>query len=51
MCVKGCPVQVPIPQFIRKVKEGDFLGAYKIIKTAHACPSISGRVCPQESQC
>ena len=51
MCVKGCPVQVPIPQFIRKIKDGDFLGAYKIIKTAHSCPSISGRVCPQEAQC
>ncbi|EFO62893.1 Glutamate synthase [Giardia lamblia P15] len=51
MCVKGCPVQVPIPQFIRKITERDFLGAYKIIKTAHNCPSVTGRVCPQENQC
>lgn len=51
MCVKGCPVQVPIPQFIKKITERDFLGAYKIIKTAHSCPSITGRVCPQENQC
>lgn len=51
MCVKGCPVQVPIPQFIKKITERDFLGAYKIIKTAHNCPSVTGRVCPQENQC
>ncbi|ESU36595.1 Glutamate synthase [nadph] small chain [Giardia duodenalis] len=51
MCVRGCPVQVPIPQFIKKITERDFLGAYKIIKTAHNCPSVTGRVCPQENQC
>ncbi len=50
-CVSGCPVGVPIPEFIAKVKVGDFQGAYDIIKTTNALPAVCGRVCPQESQC
>ena len=50
-CVKGCPVAVPIPAFIAKIKEGDMMGAYKILSEANALPAISGRVCPQENQC
>ena len=51
MCVQGCPVSVPIPQFIAKIKEDDLAGAYKILSNANALPAISGRVCPQETQC
>lgn len=50
-CVGGCPVGVPIPEFIAKVKEGDFQAAYDIIKSTNALPAVCGRVCPQESQC
>lgn len=50
-CRQGCPVQVPIPQFISKVKEGDFAGAISTIKDKNALPAVCGRVCPQESQC
>ncbi len=50
-CREGCPVQVPIPQFIAKIKERDFAGAIEIIKTKNALPAVCGRVCPQESQC
>lgn len=39
------------PQFIAKVAEGDFRGAFDIISSANALPRISGRVCPQETQC
>jgi glutamate synthase (NADPH/NADH) small chain len=51
LCVQGCPVNVRIPEFIQKVAEGDFYEAYKIITSTNALPAISGRVCPQESQC
>lgn len=50
-CVQGCPVEVNIPGFISKVKEGDFLGAAAKIKEKNSLPAICGRVCPQESQC
>ena len=50
-CVSGCPVNIRIPEFISKVAEGDFQGAYDVITSTNALPSISGRVCPQETQC
>ena len=50
-CVEGCPVNVRIPEFIAKVQEGDFKAAYEIITSTNALPALSGRVCPQESQC
>ena len=50
-CVEGCPVNVRIPEFIGKVQEGDFKAAYEIITSTNALPALSGRVCPQESQC
>lgn len=50
-CVTGCPVNIHIPEFISKIKEGDFEGAYKIITKVSSLPAVCGRVCPQESQC
>lgn len=50
-CVKGCPVSVPIPQFIEKIAKGDFKAAVDVIKTTNLLPAICGRVCPQEKQC
>ena len=50
-CVDGCPVKIHIPEFITKIKEGDFEGAYQIISKSSSLPAVCGRVCPQETQC
>ena len=50
-CVDGCPVKIHIPEFINKIKEGDFEGAYQIINKSSSLPAVCGRVCPQETQC
>ncbi|MDR1453181.1 MAG: NADPH-dependent glutamate synthase [Candidatus Margulisbacteria bacterium] len=50
-CVSGCPVGVKIPQFIQKIKDGDFTGAYGTIHVDNYLPAVCGRVCPQETQC
>lgn len=50
-CVSGCPVKISIPEFIAKVAEGDFEGAYEVIHRSSSLPAVCGRVCPQEKQC
>ncbi len=50
-CVGACPVNVRIPEFIAKIKECDFEGAYEIISSSSSLPAVCGRVCPQETQC
>ena len=50
-CVSGCPVNINIPDFIGKIKEKDYEGAYRIISETSSLPAVCGRVCPQENQC
>ncbi len=50
-CVEGCPVNISIPDFITKVKDGDFEGAYGVIAESSSLPAVCGRVCPLETQC
>lgn len=50
-CIEGCPVQINIPGFILKIKEGDMPGAVEVLKSANNLPAVCGRVCPQETQC
>lgn len=50
-CVKSCPVNIAIPDFISKVKNRNFEGAYSVISESSLLPAVCGRVCPQENQC
>jgi len=50
-CVRGCPVGIDIPGFIRALGGRNFRGAYDVITDTNLLPSVCGRVCPQENQC
>ncbi len=50
-CIDGCPVRVNIPRFIRLLAEGDLAGAADSLLDDNALPCVTGRVCPQETQC
>jgi glutamate synthase (NADPH/NADH) small chain len=50
-CVSGCPVEVPIPEFIKCIKEKKYAEGIATIKSKNALPAVCGRVCPQEEQC
>jgi glutamate synthase (NADPH/NADH) small chain len=50
-CVKGCPVQIKIRDFVAAISDGDFKKALAIIKENSLLPAVCGRVCPQEVQC
>ncbi len=50
-CIQGCPVSVDIPAFVRRVAVGDLAGAATSLMGDNCLPAVTGRVCPQESQC
>ena len=50
-CVTGCPVKIRIPEFLAKIRDKDYEGAYQIITESSSLPAVCGRVCPQENQC
>jgi glutamate synthase (NADPH/NADH) small chain len=50
-CVKGCPVDIKIPEFVGLIAEGQYRDAIGKIKETNSLPAVCGRVCPQESQC
>jgi glutamate synthase (NADPH/NADH) small chain len=51
ICIDGCPVKIPIPEFVHEIAAGNMAGAAKILRSANPLPAICGRVCPQETQC
>ena len=51
VCIDGCPVRVPIPEFIHKIASGDMRAAADILRASNPLPAVCGRVCPQEVQC
>ncbi|HWW02858.1 MAG TPA: NADPH-dependent glutamate synthase [Candidatus Acidoferrum sp.] len=50
-CVSGCPVMVNIPRFIELLSEGNLGEAARSLLNDNALPAVTGRVCPQETQC
>ena len=50
-CVEGCPVNVDIRAFVQLVTDGEYLKAAAKIREDNVLPAITGRVCPQETQC
>lgn len=50
-CVKGCPVGIDIPRFVKHIEKGEIEKAIQVIKQTSALPAVCGRVCPQEKQC
>lgn len=50
-CIEGCPVRVNIPRFLERLRTGDMRGAAESLLDDNALPCVTGRVCPQESQC
>jgi glutamate synthase (NADPH) small chain len=50
-CRSGCPVEIDIPAFILKIREGDFAAAREKLLETNSLPAVCGRVCPQEDQC
>lgn len=50
-CREGCPIHNRIPEFIAKIKEGNYEEAYRIIRSVSPLGAICGRVCPHEKQC
>ncbi|MGA3206712.1 MAG: NADPH-dependent glutamate synthase [Syntrophales bacterium] len=51
LCMSGCPVNIRIPDFIKLIEEGKFIEAAWKLKEQNTLPAVTGRVCPQETQC
>jgi glutamate synthase (NADPH/NADH) small chain len=51
ICMSGCPVNILIPDFIKLIEEGKFIEAAWKLKEQNTLPAVTGRVCPQETQC
>ncbi|MCP4312012.1 MAG: NADPH-dependent glutamate synthase [Bacteroidetes bacterium] len=50
-CIMGCPVNINIPKFIKRIEQGDLLESARVLKETNTLPAVCGRVCPQEVQC
>ena len=52
-CQWACPAHTPVPEYIRLIGEGDYVGAYMINWKSNVFPGILGRTCdrPCEPAC
>ena len=45
-CVEACPANVDVQAYLRRVGDGNFEAAVRVIKERNPFPSVCGRVCP-----
>ena len=45
-CQRTCPAGIDIPEYIRQIKEGNYMQAVMVIKEKNPFPLTCGRVCP-----
>jgi glutamate synthase (NADPH/NADH) small chain len=50
-CVTACPTSIDIPGFIRRIGQGNAVGAGKTILSANVMGGTCARVCPTEELC
>lgn len=52
-CQRTCPAEIDIPEYIRQISAGDYLGAVRVIKEKNPFPLVCGWLCPApcEAQC
>lgn len=50
-CTKECPAGMPVQEFIKKIRQKDYEGAYELISSTSTLPEFCSRLCPQEKQC
>lgn len=50
-CTAACPVHVPIPEFIARLRSGDIVGAEELVRGANPLISTCGEICPDEQYC
>jgi NADPH-dependent glutamate synthase beta subunit-like oxidoreductase len=52
-CQWACPAHTPVPEYIRRISAGDYVGAYMINWQSNVFPGILGRTCdrPCEPAC
>jgi glutamate synthase (NADPH/NADH) small chain len=50
-CQDGCPANVRVADFLRKIRTGDFIGAAKIIREDNVFGASCARICPSERLC
>jgi glutamate synthase (NADPH) small chain len=50
-CTRGCPVGVKVREVFELVLAGEYLKAGAKLREDNVLPAVTGRVCPQETQC
>ena len=50
-CIKACPTDIDVPQFIKRIANNDLVGSARTILDANILGASCARVCPTEMLC